>query len=135
VLLSGKGASAGFGIVLCSGPFCTVPGTQVRSPKTVLGTITPLKSSFAFSLNSTSRVSSLAVWVPPLVCLSWRGFLPVRIASCSSLASWRAAFGLPPVYLRSCAQAAASASFFRAVLSGRIFASRRSSNLGATVFM
>ena len=62
-------------MLLCFGPFCTVPGTQLRSSKTVLGTITPVKSSFAWSLNSTSRVSSLAVWVP-LACLIWRGLLP-----------------------------------------------------------
>jgi hypothetical protein len=58
---------------LCFGPFWTVPGTQVRSSNTVLGTITPVKSSLALSLNSTSSVSSFAVWVVGAF-LNLRGF-------------------------------------------------------------
>ena len=96
VLLSGKTASAGFGIWLWSGPFWMPPCTQVRSPNTVAGTCTPLKSSLAFGLNSTRIVSSLAVWVA-FACLIWRGFWPVFIAFCSRLASCFAALGLPPV--------------------------------------
>ena len=94
------GSVAGFGIVLCRGPFCTVPGTQVRSSNTVFGTITSVKSSLALSLNSTSSVSSLAVCVL-LAFLIFRGLWPVRMDLASSLASSRAAIGLPPAYLRS----------------------------------
>jgi hypothetical protein len=49
-LLSGRLLSAGLGMVLCSGPFWTLPGLQSVAPNAV-GTWTPVKSSLAFSLN------------------------------------------------------------------------------------
>ena len=93
-------------MLLCSGPFWTVPGTQVRSPKTVRGTWTPVKSSLAWSLNSTRIVSSFAVCVA-LAPLYWLliccGLWPVFSAFASSLASSRAVIGLPLAFLRSMA--------------------------------
>jgi hypothetical protein len=57
-------------MLLCSGPFCTAPGTHSRSfagvvasSNTARGTIVSEKSSFAFGLNSIRIVSSLATWV------------------------------------------------------------------------
>ena len=96
VLLSGNGASAGFGIWLCSGPFWTLPATHVRSSKTEAGTCTPLKSSLALGLNSTRIVRSLAVCVSGAFLYS-RGFFFVLAAFFSVASSWRAAMGLPPV--------------------------------------
>ena len=103
---------AGSGMRLWRGPFCTVPGTQVSEPYS-LGTYAPEKSSFAFSLNSTRIVSRRASWVA-LAPLYWLlicfGFWPVLMALASSLASWRAATGLPLGCLRSTSMALAMAS-------------------------
>jgi hypothetical protein len=110
-LLSLRVESAGFGIMLCFGPFWTVPFTHVSAPKPS-GTMTPVKSSLACSLNSTRIVRSLATWVV-LALLNLRlialGLLPVFIAWASSLASWRAATGLPLACLASKALAFSSA--------------------------
>ena len=132
VLLSGSVALAGLGMPLCSGPFWMLPGTQVRSWNTVLGTITPVKSSLAAALNSTRTVSSLAVCVPAFVCLICRGFFPVLMAFCSRLASALAAFGLPPVFFRSKSHAFARAAFLTPSLVAGVFWSLDSRNLGAT---
>ena len=98
---------AGFGMLLCFGPFCTVPGTQVRSSNTVFGTITPVKSSLAWSLNSTSRVSSLAVWVLGAF-LNLRGLCPVLIDPASSLGQFPGGHRVAPANLRSYARASSA---------------------------
>ena len=67
-LLSAWLQLAGFGMLLCIGPFWTVPGTQVRLSNTVSGTIDVVKSSLAVALNSTRMVRSFAVCMP-LACL------------------------------------------------------------------
>jgi hypothetical protein len=102
--LSASFEAAGFGMLLWVGPFCTEPGTHV-SELNPSGTIEPLKSSLAWSLNSTRMVRSLASCIV-LACLNFcalmaLGLFPVRIDSASSFASWRAATGLPLACLRS----------------------------------
>ena len=81
-------------MLLCSGPFCTSPGSHSVDAEPGRAPYEPVKSSFAVSLNSTRIVRSLASCVP-FACLSAFGLLPVSIAFASSLASSRAATGLP----------------------------------------
>jgi hypothetical protein len=113
VLLSGIDAVAGSGMLLCSGPFWTLPGLQSVAPNAV-GTCTFVKSSFASSLNSTRIVRSFAscVDVAPLKrSFNSFGLLPVSIDLASSLARPRAATGLPDANFSSTALAFAIAAF------------------------
>jgi hypothetical protein len=95
-------AVAGLGSWLWSGPLSRVPAGSVThsSEPTKVGRSKPEKSSLALGLNSTSTVSSRAVWVLGAF-LKARGLLPVLAALASRLPSTLAAGGLPPECLRS----------------------------------
>ena len=95
-------AVAGLGIWLWTGPFSSVPGGSVThsSEPMAAGRSNPEKSSLALGLNSTSTVSSRAVWVLGAF-LKARGLLPVLAALASSAPSCLAAGGKPSACLRS----------------------------------
>jgi hypothetical protein len=97
---------AGSGMLLWSGPPSRVPAGSVThsSAPTKAGRSKPEKSSLALGSNSTSTVSSRAVWVLGAF-LKARGLLPVVADLASSRPSTSAAGGLPAECLRSKASA------------------------------